>query len=168
MKNDGMHDMLSAWKEKLGTYKYVLLVILAGLVLLLWPQKERGSAAARDIPEYTPTSAEQLEHKLEEKLGNIRGVGAVSVILTVERNGETVFATDRYMDGEEREETLVILSEGSGKEAALPEVEMSPIYRGALVICEGGNDPAVKLQVTQAVAVLTGLGTDRITVCQGN
>ena len=168
MKSNGMRDVLSAWKEKLGTYKYMLLVIAAGLVLLLWPQREGEREPVREAAKHTPTSAEQLEHKLEEKLGNIRGVGAVSVILTVERNGETVFATDRYMDGEEREETLVILSQGSGKEAALPEMELSPTYRGALVICEGGSDPAVRLQVTQAVAVLTGLGTDRITVCQGN
>ena len=30
------------------------------------------------------------------------------------------------------------------------------------------QDPAVRLALTQAVAALTGLGSDRITVCKGS
>lgn len=168
MKKQDLHEAAAAWKARLGAYKYVLLVIAAGLILLLWPQQESAAEQGGEVTERSAASADLLEEKLEEKLANIKGVGHVSVILTVERGGKTEYATDRRMDGEEREETLVILSEGSGRESALAEAEGSPTYRGALVICEGGGDPAVKLQVTQAVSVLTGLGADRITVCQGN
>ena len=42
----------------------------------------------------------------------------------------------------------------------------SPVYRGALVVCQGGNQPAVRLAVTEAVAALTGLTADRITVAK--
>ena len=38
----------------------------------------------------------------------------------------------------------------------------------ALVVCPGGNDPAVKLQISEAVAALTGLGADKISICKGN
>ena len=168
MKKRDFHDVISACKARLGTYKYVLLVIAAGILLLFWPQREQDTEQVGGTVESSAASVDLLEEKLEEKLANMKGVGRVSVVLTVERGGETEYATDRRMDGEEREETLVILSEGGGKEAALPEMERSPTYRGALVICQGGGDPAVRLLVTQAVSVLTGLGADRITVCQGN
>jgi stage III sporulation protein AG len=41
-----------------------------------------------------------------------------------------------------------------------------PTYRGALVVCRGGDRPEVKLAVTEAVAALTGLSADRITVAK--
>ena len=42
--------------------------------------------------------------------------------------------------------------------------ETYPQYRGALVVCEGGGNDAVRLQVIAAVSALTGLGSDRIAV----
>ena len=44
---------------------------------------------------------------------------------------------------------------------------VAPQFRGALVVCAGGDDPGVRLQVIRAVSALTGLGSDCITVCQG-
>ena len=41
-----------------------------------------------------------------------------------------------------------------------------PRYRGALVIVQGDGS-ALKLEITQAVSALTGLGADRITVVRG-
>ena len=43
-----------------------------------------------------------------------------------------------------------------------------PSFRGALVVCPGGDDPQVQLAITQAVSALTGLGSDRITICAGD
>ena len=42
--------------------------------------------------------------------------------------------------------------------------ETCPQYRGALVVCDGGNNDRVRLAVIDAVSVLTGLGADRIAV----
>jgi hypothetical protein len=35
---------------------------------------------------------------------------------------------------------------------------------GAIVVCQGADSPSVKLAITQAVAKITGLGTDEICV----
>ena len=42
--------------------------------------------------------------------------------------------------------------------------ETYPQFRGALVVCQGGGDPAVRLAVIEAVSALTGLGSDKISV----
>ena len=42
-----------------------------------------------------------------------------------------------------------------------------PVFQGALVVCEGADQAQVRLAMTQAVSALTGLGTDRITICKG-
>ena len=46
--------------------------------------------------------------------------------------------------------------------ASLPEKGV------ALVVCPGGGDPAVQLRLLEAVSALTGLGSDRISICEGN
>ena len=39
-----------------------------------------------------------------------------------------------------------------------------PVYKGAVVVCEGADHASVKLNIVQAVSSLTGLGSDKITV----
>lgn len=63
-------------------------------------------------------------------------------------------ATER---GQERRETVVVSRGVRGQEAVAVQ-EVSPEYQGALLVCPGGGDPTVRLQLTQAVAALTGLG----------
>jgi len=40
------------------------------------------------------------------------------------------------------------------------------VYQGAVVVCQGADSSAVRLAVTEAVAALTGLSTEKITVVQ--
>jgi len=44
------------------------------------------------------------------------------------------------------------------------ETEVLLSAAGAVVVCEGAQDPAVRLNVTNAVAAYTGLGSDKISV----
>lgn len=86
---------------------------------------------------------------------------------------ERVYATDETWsqdgDGQEDQQTqTVILSTGSGTEAAVLVQQRYPTFQGAVVVCSGGGDAEVRLLITQAVSALTGLGTDRISVCKGN
>ena len=60
----------------------------------------------------------------------------------------------------------MLIGSGSGQEA-VQLTRRYPTFQGALVVCEGGDDAGVRLLMTQAVSALTGLGTDRITVCKG-
>ena len=54
---------------------------------------------------------------------------------------------------------------GSGDQVVVTQ-RRYPTYRGALVVCQGGDRPEVKLAVTEAVAALTGLSADRVTVAK--
>jgi stage III sporulation protein AG len=39
-----------------------------------------------------------------------------------------------------------------------------PVYSGAVVVCQGADNPQVKLSIIDAVGKLTGLGSDKISV----
>ena len=159
------------WKA-LDRYKYVLIVIAAGIVLLLWPTGEReqnaGTDSAADVRE--TFDLEALEEKLSRTLSKVEGAGEVTVTLTVKSGMEQVLASDRVTSVSERgssvEEETVLVNTGSGQDTVLL-TQKYPTFQGALVVCEGGDNAEIRLLLTQAVSSLTGLGADRITVCKG-
>ena len=51
-----------------------------------------------------------------------------------------------------------------GNETGLIKQVNPPKYLGALIVCQGADDPSVRLAVSQAVASVTGISTDRISV----
>ena len=112
---------LGGLTKKLGKNKFVLIVLLLGLLLLLLPGKRTESEAAgtgdplaaSGIPLDTESS------RIAALLERIRGVGEAEVLL-------------------------------SGN--------------GAVVVCEGAENPHVQWDVTNAVSAYTGLGSDKISV----
>ena len=58
-------------------------------------------------------------------------------------------------------------SRGSGSQETVTVQEIYPRYQGALLVCAGGDDPTVRLQLTEAMSALTGLGADKISISQG-
>ena len=159
------------WKL-LDKYKYVLLVILAGVILLLWPAGEREQPQER-ASQSAPGEfdLEALEGKLSQALSQVEGAGRVTVTLTVKSGLEQVPLTDRSTSVSERgnsvEEKTVVISTGSGQEAVV-RMQRSPVFQGAVVVSQGADRAEVRLLLTQAVSALTGLGADRIAVCKGS
>lgn len=159
--------------RKLGRFKYVLLVILAGLVLLLLPTSGKEAVAEQQaiVGGEEDFSVEALEEKLSAILSQVEGAGEVTVMLTVESGVERVLAqnesTERGADTVKEEIETVVVSSGSNQQEVVLIQQIYPTFQGALVVASGGGDPAVCLKLTQAVAALTGLGTDKISICEG-
>lgn len=157
----------------LKQYRFVVILIAVGIVLLLLP----AGGGSGEIASVGVTggeedfSVEALEEKLSAILSKIEGAGQVSVMLTVRSGMERVLASDReYIKTEDkvdRREQMVVIDTSGGEEAVLL-TQRYPTFQGALVVCRGGGDPQVQLLLTQALSALTGLGADRITVCKGS
>lgn len=164
---------ISALSQKVsglfGKYKYVFLVILAGVILLLLPS---GTAKTANPPpvqtgaDAESFSVEAMERKLEDALSQVDGAGKVTVVLTVRGGTRQIVAQDGKSTGQENTTSTVVISKGSGVEDAVVLQQLYPQYQGALVVCPGGGDPAVRLKLVDAVSALTGLGSDKISVCR--
>ncbi len=163
-------------KEKLISYvkkyRYVALVVLAGVVLMLLPSGKGEQQVSSDQPVNVSEaySLAETEKRLEQLLGRIRGVGQVQVMLTLKSGSSLQLAENRstsLRDTEDRQDRdVVTLNRGSGYEDVVVTEQTYPIYQGAVVVCQGAGDSSVHLAVIQAVSVLTGLGSDKITVVQ--
>ena len=152
-------------KDFLKKNRYVLLVLLCGLVLLCWPQGKQQTQ--QDIPQQTGQT-ESLEQRLEKILSQVSGAGTVRVLLTQAESGETIYQTDDTESTQENGSSLrretVLVSDGSRQQAGLVRQTQAPVYRGAVVVCQGGDTAPVRLAIVEAVAGVTGLPSNRITV----
>ena len=153
-------------KEVFGKYKYVLLVLVLGMTLMAIP--DRSGETEISVPDEPVAQTLSLPQELAHILAQIEGVGKVEVMVTQSRGPETVYQTNEDSSGGSgsqsvRVETVIIQNPDRG-ECALVRRTDPPAYLGAVVVCQGADRPAVQLQVIEAVAAVTGIGTDRIRV----
>lgn len=164
-------EWLRKWKRVLGKYQYALLVIALGALLMLLPSgggKTEGTESGTEV-QTDCFDLEAFEEKLADTLSQIAGAGKVRVTLTVDSGSRRVLAQDREQDRDGGGSvSTVTVGRGSGTQEVVPLQTLAPEFRGALVVCPGGGDARVRLMLTQAVSALTGLGTDRISICEGN
>ena len=168
---EGTQQVLKKWEK----YKYVLLVALVGLLLLLWPASPSEGlgtvSAASPAGDAPALLVEALEERLERALSKIEGAGEVTVVLTVEESSRRVLAQDGSVtEGDSqvsRSTSTVMASQSGGVQTPVELQEVGPVYRGALVVAAGADDPQLRLSLSQAVSALTGLGADKITICKG-
>ena len=160
--------MPKKWGELLKKYKYILLVLAVGVLLMLLPtgkKEEVGTDASQQLEDF---SLEETEEKLRKILEKIDGVGKADLMLTLKSGTQLQLAEDEdrsLRDGEtESQRQTVVLSRGSGTEDIVVTQQQYPIYQGALVVCEGADNSTVCLAVTDAVSALTGLSSDKISV----
>ena len=109
---------------------------------------------------------------MAEMLQEIEGVGRVKVMLTLKSGSTLQLAEDNSSTQRDtelrRDSEVVTLNRGSGQQEVVVTRETYPVYQGAVVVCEGADNAAVCLRVTEAVAVLTGLSSDKISVAKWN
>lgn len=139
-------------------YRYLILMLLAGVMILLLPEHSEGSAEI-----CTEVEVQQnLQMELEDILKEIAGVGKVKVLLTEESGRDTVYQVDENRDRANLD-TVIIMND-QREESGLIKQVISPEYRGAVIVCQGADHAEVRLAVVNAVKSVTGLSSDNITV----
>ena len=162
--------MIEKLREVLKKYRFAALVALAGIVLMVLPGGKKDGGSEESCAQDGGFSLEETEKRMAEVLGAMDGVGRVQVMLTLKNSSALELAedaddTDR--DGElRRQREPVTLNRGSGYQDVVVTRETYPVYLGAVVVCQGAGSGGVRLAVAEAVAALTGLPADRITVVQ--
>jgi len=148
----------------LAKNRYVVMVLLLGVVLLLLPGDSHGTeGTSPEIPETAAElsapdfSLEREEARLETILREIRGAGEVRVLLSLRSTASRELA-------ENGENGALVVDIGSGEEEAVSLRYDYPEYQGAVVVCTGADSAGVRLDVLSAVAAFTGLRADRIQV----
>lgn len=147
-------------------YRYALLVVLIGLGLMLLPGLENKTDTSVSQPSQAVKS-EDISHRLEEILSQIQGAGKVQVMLTVAQGEKIMYQTDEDLasgdSGTSRWDTVIITGADRAQSGLIQQV-IPPVYRGAIIVCQGAQNASVRLAIVEAVSNITGLGADKISV----
>lgn len=157
-------------KEPLGRRKAFVLLAALGVVLVLLSGTAGGSSKSSSETTTTQeydTYVADLEERLQKTVASMDGVGSCKVMITLEKSGENIYATNseskRDADSSSNKEDYVLYDRDSGECPLLVSAYL-PNVQGVAVVCTGGDDPAVQEKITATVASLFGIPTNRISV----
>lgn len=145
-------------------YRYPAIILLVGVLLMLIPSNKRTEITEVAVEPVTPT----MEERLAQILSTIDGAGEVRVLLSVAQGERVVYQSDVESnvtsDNESIYSKTVMITDAQRGENGLVQQRNPPQYLGAVVSCQGADEPVVCLMIVDAVATATGLGADKITV----
>ena len=139
-------------------YQYVFIIVLIGIFLMLLPQTEEQQTT----PPAEESGIADLEIELSAILSQISGVGKTEVLLTEASGSDTIYQINAAQNQSNLD--TVIVTDRNREETGLVKQILPPVYRGALIVCQGADSARVRLSVVEAVKSVTGLSSDCITV----
>lgn len=165
MNASHMQERIQSLLKQFNKFKYTIIVFLIGVVLLLFPKRETVDVQTKS--DELQIQYQDLEERLEMLLSQVEGAGKVEVLLTYERGEIRTYQEDKNIRQDESTEeiqTETVFYDTENGDAPVCVGITYPIYRGAVVVCQGADKASVRLHVLKAVSSLTGLGSDHITV----
>lgn len=161
---------MSAMGQKLAElikkYKYVILVVLLGIGLMLIPSRSEKTDTPPVVS--TETAKSDTAQELAHILTQIKGAGKVQVYLSCSAGEKTIYQMDTdsstAADSSSVRSETVIITDGNRAQQTIVQQILPPTYQGAIVVCQGADDPSVRLAIVDAVSDVTGIGADRISV----
>lgn len=153
--------------EVVKKYRYALLVVLIGIVLMLIPGKSTKQQTDSQPNVAPSTQNVTVQEQLEQILSKVHGAGKVSVMLSIASGEKTIYQTDQDVSSGEnssgRHQTVIVTGADREQTGLIQQVDPE-VYQGAIIVCQGADSPAVRLSIVEAVSKITGLGADRISV----
>lgn len=153
--------------EYIKKYRYVLLVVAAGILLMTLPETKKTQNSTAEVA-VEETSAPELQDSLAQILSQLEGAGKVEVLLTQAEGEKIHYQTDENISTGEHTSDVrrdtVLISGADRQETGLIRQIDPPVYQGAVILCQGAEKAGIRLAIVEAVMAVTGLTSDKITV----
>ncbi len=136
-------------KELFQSEKKIKIIFIIGAIfILLIALSGLGGSKKEEAGDYLFNYDKQgryeksLESKLSDVLSKIEGIGNINIMITLESSEENIYSDN---DNE-------------------PSSIKTPLVRGVIVVCDGGDNIIVKEKVINAVSGVFGISTTRVSV----
>ena len=137
------------------------------------------SASAQSVDDFKT----QTEQSLTNLINGIEGVGNASVLVTIEKSSEQVYATEektstqtqqdkntssttKNQSNNSNETKYLVIKNSDGTQQPIAVTEVQPIVKGVVVVCDGGDNPLIQQKVIQAVTTALDITSTRVCVIQ--
>ena len=162
--------MDSGKKDNKNTRLIIVVVgTLLGLLLLVFggfeKEKETAPTASLDTVYDEALYERELVEKVENVCSSVKGAGEVRVALTLDGSYRAIYAQN-LADGGSSKREYFLLGSGSSQKALLLGYS-PPEILGVAIVCEGGENRAVRAEIISLVSALLDLPTNKIYVASG-
>lgn len=167
-----------------GVLALGILVLLIGSNFFVGGKSPRPPDTSALVPSTAKTDESyetRLERRLEEALSVVDGIGKVKVMLTISTGKELIVAEDitsdnsntkeldsgggnREINNTRNESKKLIINDRDGVSRPLVLKEVEPKIEGLIIVAEGGDNVAVKSELTKAAQAILGLEANRVQV----
>ena len=154
--------------ERIPDKKRPLIIILAGVLIIFiiaLPEisngKEEKSKTDSSQNDILNNYIKDIEDKLTSIISSIDGAGEAKIMLTLDSSDENIYASD--INGDKSE--YVVIKKDSNEGGMLLKT-IKPKIRGVAIVCEGGDNPKVKIDITNAVCTSLGITSTRVSIAK--
>lgn len=158
--------------------KLLIIFILAvsGIVLLLFSEvfDDEKIKNDKDVVMTNENYADMIENKLAEIISSVDGAGRTEVMVTIETGEENVYARQVKTDEEKSENKnstnyeyeYIVIKSGSSTENGMLLKVIEPNIRGVAIVCDGGDNAAIRENIINIVSAVLDIKTNKISVCK--
>lgn len=175
MKKDDMKENIKEMIQKAGPARIFLVIVSGILLIVLSCGGFSGGSKEASRETSTPLASEQevsdlqnykekMQGQVKDILEQVEGVGKVDVMITLHASREKVTLKDNVVNQEKREEESVLIEDENRSTSPYVVQEVEPQVEGILVVCGGGNQPAVQREIIAAISALFPVESHKIKV----
>lgn len=173
-----MGKKLEKVKDILKNDKKLLIVFILAIVGVILLIISEFVNKEKDITESVPSDSYEYTQMIEQKLVNlissIDGAGTADVMVTLETGEENVYARQIKSDEEKNESKdsaqyeyeYIVIKSGASQEGGMLLKVVQPDIRGVAIVCEGGDNAAVRENIINTVSAVLDINTNKISVCK--
>lgn len=173
MRKDEVTEKIKELIQKAGPMKLGIVVVSGVLLILLScggltgkvpsgteNPVEREETSEDDLESYQ----ERMETKVKKILEKVEGVEDVDVMITLRASKEKVALKDTKVDSGKSEEETVLTEDENRNTSPYVVQEVEPEIEGILVVCSGGDSPALQREIIDGISALFPVESHKIKV----
>lgn len=168
-------ESLQKFLGQIMNTRVLVIIFIVGIGLMLLPQeKDKEKQVSSTKTDCGTVYKTELEKQLKTILSSVKGVGSTEVMITLENDGQTFFASDSRSEYQKRddteqnteEKTYLLKNDAGGGESPVVVQQGKPNISGVLVIAEGAKQADIKNDIIRAVRAVLGVKAHRIEVLE--
>lgn len=154
--------------KKVKHIEIIIAVIAVAVMLIIYFAGFGGSGgktneSAAEV-EFYSDYCQRMQAELTELVAKMEGAGESKVLINWESSVELILAETQNNSSNSSSNSPVIIT-NSGSSQPVVTKEIYPKALGAVVVCQGGADAKLKVNIIMSVSVLLELEPEKILVC---
>lgn len=158
-----MNDIRSTFGKLKGKELWIAIIAVVIMLAIYFSTMSCSSDKPATTERAESNYCTDMRDELRSAIVNLTGDKNASVVISWESSVEIVTAQQTSSTSTSSSSSTQVIN-NSGESHPIVIKEIYPQALGVIVVCKGGNDAAVKVKITLAVATLLNISSEKVLV----